>query len=190
MMIRIKNISKSYEGKEILNNINLEINDRDKIALVGNNGTGKSTLLKIIAGNESPDSGQIENPSNQMVGYLPQEISIENSEKNITNYIKECIGIKEIEEKMEAIQENLEDEEKLNEFCELQEEYMRLDGYDFEYKLETVLSGLNLKRRYGEKNKGAKWRAKKQSFIGSSTTTKQRFIVVRRTNQQLRFEVN
>ena len=143
-MLRINNISKSYKGKDILNNVNLEINNEDKIAIVGSNGTGKSTLMRIIAGNEKADSGYIENIGNQIIGYLPQEILIEDNEKNIEEYIKDYIGISYIEERMKILQEDLDNEENLNEFCDLQQQYIDLDGYDFDYKLDTVLNGLSL----------------------------------------------
>ncbi len=72
MILTLENISKSYSEKKLINNINLYINDRDKIGFVGVNGTGKSTLLKIAAKIEEPDSGRVIYSSGSRVCYLPQ----------------------------------------------------------------------------------------------------------------------
>ncbi len=72
MILTLENISKSFSEKKLITNINLYINDRDKIGFVGVNGTGKSTLLKIAAKIEEPDSGRIIYSSGSRVCYLPQ----------------------------------------------------------------------------------------------------------------------
>ncbi|MFT8889059.1 MAG: ABC-F family ATP-binding cassette domain-containing protein [Ethanoligenens sp.] len=72
LLLTAEKISKSYSEKIILNNVTLGINTGDKIGVIGTNGTGKSTLLKIIAGLEMPDSGTITKPGNVRIGYLPQ----------------------------------------------------------------------------------------------------------------------
>lgn len=72
MILTLENISKSFGEKVLLNNVNLYINDNDKIGFVGVNGTGKSTLLKIAAQTEDPDSGKIIQSNGVKIGYLPQ----------------------------------------------------------------------------------------------------------------------
>ncbi|MBF0376831.1 MAG: ABC-F family ATP-binding cassette domain-containing protein [Desulfamplus sp.] len=74
-MINIDSISKSYGKQVLLNNASLQINPGEKIGLVGRNGHGKTTLLRMVTGQEEPDSGQIQIPSNYRVGYLTQHIS-------------------------------------------------------------------------------------------------------------------
>ncbi len=71
--ITIEGLSKSYGMKDLFKNINFVINDDDKIGLIGINGTGKSTLLKIIAGNESPDTGQIIKSKGVRIEHLQQD---------------------------------------------------------------------------------------------------------------------
>jgi len=71
-LISIENIKKSYSEKPLLNNINLGINEGDKIGVIGINGTGKSTLLKIIAGVEEPDEGRIIKGNSIRIEYLSQ----------------------------------------------------------------------------------------------------------------------
>ena len=71
-LISLENISKNYSEKTLLNNISLGINEGEKIGLIGVNGTGKSTLLKIIAGVEESESGNIIKANKVRIEYLPQ----------------------------------------------------------------------------------------------------------------------
>ena len=71
-MISINNLSVEFSAKSLFDNINYVINDKDRIALVGKNGAGKSTMLKIIAGLQHPTSGTVAIPADVTVGYLPQ----------------------------------------------------------------------------------------------------------------------
>ena len=73
-MISINNLSVEFSAKSLFDNINYVINDRDRIALVGKNGAGKSTMLKIIAGLQAPTSGSVAVPADVTIGYLPQHI--------------------------------------------------------------------------------------------------------------------
>lgn len=71
-ILNVENVSKSYMSKPVLNNISVGISDTDKIGVVGTNGTGKSTLLSIIAGTVTPDSGQVVVSNGLRISYLPQ----------------------------------------------------------------------------------------------------------------------
>ncbi len=74
-MISVNNISLSFNGKFLLNNISFVINKKDRIGLTGKNGAGKSTLLKIIKGIQSVDAGEIAYPAGMKIGYLPQQMT-------------------------------------------------------------------------------------------------------------------
>ncbi len=78
-MISIRNLSVEFSAKSLFDNINYVINRRDRIALVGKNGAGKSTMLKIIAGLQQPTSGSVTVPSGVTVGYLPQHMTTEDT---------------------------------------------------------------------------------------------------------------
>ena len=78
-MISINNISVEFSSKSLFDNISYVINPRDKIALVGKNGAGKSTMLKILAGLQSPTSGTVSKPSDLTIGYLPQQMEVADS---------------------------------------------------------------------------------------------------------------
>lgn len=83
-LLTAENINKSYTEKILLDNISLSINDGDKIGIIGVNGTGKSTFLKILAGLEIPDNGKIIKSNITTIGYLPQDSSFNSSSKSIT----------------------------------------------------------------------------------------------------------
>ena len=144
-MLRIENVSKSYNGKDVLNNISFSLDEGEKVGIIGLNGIGKTTLLKIIAGDEKPDSGKIIRDKNSLVGYFKQEFKISEEDRDIISFIKNFIGIDVIEKQMNEAEKAMgTDESKIQEFCDLQEEYMRLDGYNIDYKLDQILSGLGL----------------------------------------------
>ena len=144
-MLRVENVSKSYNGKDVLNNISFSLDEGEKAGIIGLNGIGKTTLLKIIAGDEKPDSGKIIRDKNSLVGYFKQEFKISEEDRDIISFIKNFIGIDVIEKQMNEAEKAMgTDESKIQEFCDLQEEYMRLDGYNIDYKLDQILSGLGL----------------------------------------------
>ena len=78
-MISINNLSVEFSAKSLFDNINYVINKRDRIALVGKNGAGKSTMLKIIAGLQNPTSGSVSVPKDVTIGYLPQQMDLADS---------------------------------------------------------------------------------------------------------------
>lgn len=151
-MLRVENVSKSYNGKDVLNNISFSLDEGEKAGIIGLNGIGKTTLLKIIAGDEKPDSGKIIRDKNSLVGYFKQEFKISEEDRDIISFIKNFIGIDVIEKQMNEAEKAMgTDESKIQEFCDLQEEYMRLDGYNIDYKLDQILSGLGLDNTIKEK---------------------------------------
>lgn len=137
-----QNIHKSYGNKKILCDISLQINQNQKTALVGSNGAGKSTLLKILAGFDKPDKGSVQFNKDR-IGYLPQEIEI-GSLETVKNYLKKVAGIEKIESKMADLEQNLDDPEKMEEYGELQSQYLQLNGYTFEPRMEAMLQGFGL----------------------------------------------
>ena len=151
-MLRVNNISKSYKGKTILNQIGFTLNSGEKIGLVGCNGVGKSTLMRIISGIEKADEGTIEIDNPEFVGYLRQEFKINEENETIVSFLKKEIGIDDIEANLKTLEETMgEDTEKIEKYCELQEKYSLLDGYNFDYKLDTILNGLGMGKEFKDR---------------------------------------
>ena len=90
-ILRIDNIRKYYGSKLILNGIDLSLNRGERLALVGENGVGKTTLSRIILGEEQADSGSIRLADNAEIGYLPQEVS-GGDETTVQRYIEQATG--------------------------------------------------------------------------------------------------
>ncbi len=106
-MLHIDNITVDFGTRILFQEINLVVKPTDKIGLAGRNGMGKSTLLKIIAKQQSPSQGQISHPSNYTIGYLPQELSI-NSTETIFDEAKSALsGIEQLEQQQEKITEQI-----------------------------------------------------------------------------------
>ena len=151
-MIKCKNISKSYNGKDILNNISFYINEKEKIGIIGHNGVGKTTLLRIISGEEEPDTGEILREENILIGYFKQEFTIHEENYDIESFIKKYIGIDVLEAHLHDLENEMSDDQnKIDEYCNIQNEYIRLDGYNIPYKLDKVLFGLGLNQEIKSK---------------------------------------
>ncbi len=149
-MIDLTNISLQFGGKYLFNNINLKINSGDKISLVGANGTGKSSLLKIIYGNLQPESGKIQRQKRTSIGYLPQE-NVTHSGSTLLEEAKSALAhIVDLQEKETELTDkltavNLADEEREDLVHQLGEVHMRLeelDSYSAESRVEKILMGL------------------------------------------------
>jgi ATP-binding cassette subfamily F protein 3 len=78
-MVSVQDISVSFGSFDLLTDISFLINDQDRIGLAGKNGAGKSTLLKIISGLQSPSSGQIDKSKDVTIGYLPQQMKVDDT---------------------------------------------------------------------------------------------------------------
>lgn len=147
----VKNLSKSFNSNKILDNISFVLEDNDKVCLIGNNGTGKSTLLKILNDNINYDSGNI-NYNDESIGMLMQEIDIKDYDLTITCYIKRKTGFKNIENKLKELEENLNDS-NMEEYGNVLDLYLKLDGYNFENNINMLLNGLGLNKDLNKKVK-------------------------------------
>ncbi|MBR5831866.1 MAG: ABC-F family ATP-binding cassette domain-containing protein [Bacteroidales bacterium] len=150
-MISVNNLSIQFTGTNLFDNVTFNINDRDRIGLVGKNGAGKSTLLKIIAGIQQPETGTIVVAKDQTIGYLPQEM-IPNSSRTI---IDEALTAFEQIDILEAELLNLtneianrtdydskEYEQLLNRHHDVNEHIIMLDGSNRREQCEKILIGL------------------------------------------------
>ncbi len=152
ILLQINQVSKYYGAELILSNMKLEVQHKDRIALVGRNGAGKSTLLKIIAGQISHDGGEIIKPKDVTIGYMAQDTGLESElsiwDEMLTVFhdlIHQEQAIRKLEEKMaspnifsdEAVYQKV-----LNEYDELQIKFKEQGGYQYESDIRSVLHGL------------------------------------------------
>jgi ATPase subunit of ABC transporter with duplicated ATPase domains len=142
-MLQAKHIQKSYGSLTVLADVSFSLAEGQKVALVGDNGTGKTTLLKIIAGLGEPDAGEIELAKNTCIGYLSQDTSLTGDE-TISAYLRRIAGVDVLEKKLEVLASQLEDKAKFDEYGEAHKQYERLDGYAFEHRVKVMLAGFGL----------------------------------------------
>ncbi|MFJ8259792.1 ABC-F family ATP-binding cassette domain-containing protein [Peribacillus asahii] len=152
ILLQVNQVSKYYGAELILSNMKLEVQHKDRIALVGRNGAGKSTLLKIIAGQLSYDGGEIIQPKGVTIGYMAQDTGLE-SELSIwdelltvfNHLISQEQTLRQLEEKManpdifsnEAVYQKV-----LSEYDALQVQFKESGGYQYEADIRSVLHGL------------------------------------------------
>lgn len=159
-MLSVANISVQFGSKKLFNNVSFIVNPRDRIGLVGSNGTGKSTLLKIINGMAEPDSGGIALSKHTTVGYLPQEGI---SYSGITLYEEVYSGLNDISNTKKEIDEITEELDKIedkdsSEYLDLieqlgslQHRFEELEGFKAKSTIEKILSGLGFSTKEFEK---------------------------------------
>ncbi len=148
MILNISNISKSFDGKEILNSVSFHIEDHEKVALVGMNGAGKSTLLKIVMGILSPDKGSAVLSSGARIGYLAQHQDLTGTQTVYqqllhvkTDLLELSDRIRESERRMSALSGS-DLEEEMKSYARMTEAFERADGYAYKSEVVGVLKGL------------------------------------------------
>jgi len=149
-MIDIRNLSIQFTGENLFENLNLKINRHDKISLVGSNGKGKSTLLKLIIGIEKPESGEIIKQKGLRIGYLPQEMLVFKGKTLFDEVKSSLVELKTIVQREKEIIDllnikSLNGEERdllLEELGEINHKKEEIDFYSAESRIEKVLTGL------------------------------------------------
>jgi ATPase subunit of ABC transporter with duplicated ATPase domains len=142
-MLTVKNLRKTFGLRRVLEKVSFSLGEGQKVALVGQNGVGKSTLLKMIAKLESLEKGEIIIPNRALVGYLPQE-AIAAGEESLLTYLRRMAGLEALEKEMQGLEKHLAEAMSLARYELLEEEYRRLGGYDFTRKAKGLLEGLFL----------------------------------------------
>ncbi|TYS20650.1 ABC-F family ATP-binding cassette domain-containing protein [Bacillus subtilis] len=148
MILQVNQLSKSFGADTILNNIKLEVRNRDRIAIVGRNGAGKSTLLKIIAGQLSYEKGEIIKPKDITMGYLAQHTGLDSKLTIKEELLTVFDHLKAMEKEMRAIEEKMaaadpgELESIMKTYDRLQQEFRDKGGYQYEADVRSVLHGL------------------------------------------------
>ncbi|PFE38868.1 ABC transporter ATP-binding protein [Bacillus cereus] len=152
ILLQVNALSKLYGAETILANIKLEVQTKDRIALVGRNGAGKSTLLKIIAGELSHDGGEIIKPKDVTIGYLAQNTGLETSLTIWDEMLTVFTHLQQMETKLRRLEQEMGKEENfsneatyerlLADYDQLQLDYKDQGGYQYEADIRSILSGL------------------------------------------------
>lgn len=155
-MISVDGIGVEFSGSTLFSNITFNINENDRIALMGKNGAGKSTLLKIIAGADSPTKGKISAPSNAVIAYLPQHLLTKDDSTVFEETSKAFASILEMKAEMENLNKQLEtrtdyDSDEyykiIERVSELGEKYYSIEDSNFDAEIELTLLGLGFSRK-------------------------------------------
>ena len=150
--MQIKNLTMSFGNQELFNNININIDDYEKVGIVGLNGAGKSTFLKIVYGQITPDKGKVIIKNNLRVAYLPQVIKDEIPEENITVFDFLLLGrpIDKLNKELEKlyIEISSAEESKLNDLYKkinvINQELEYWESYSAENTLLKIIDGMNI----------------------------------------------
>ncbi|WP_251555478.1 ABC-F family ATP-binding cassette domain-containing protein [Neobacillus muris] len=153
ILLQVNQLQKYYGADLILSNIKLELQTRDRAALVGRNGAGKSTLLKIIAGHLSHDGGEIIKPKDVSIGYLAQNTGLESNLSIWEEMLTVFEELRVMEKSLRWLEAQMADPEIFNhqgkyerilkEYDQLQVKFKEQGGYQFEADIRSVLHGLN-----------------------------------------------
>ncbi|NTW14955.1 MAG: ABC-F family ATP-binding cassette domain-containing protein [Candidatus Moranbacteria bacterium] len=143
-MLTVRNIFKRYGPVRVLLGADFSVARGQRIALVGRNGVGKSTLLRILAGEEKEDRGEVVRERRMTVSYLPQELPQDATDDTLSGYLRRASGIAELESEMSRLEPHLDDPVNLERYGELRERYDRMEGYTFDRKAERAIEGVGL----------------------------------------------
>lgn len=153
ILMQLSQISKSFDGETIFENVNLEIKTAERIGIVGRNGAGKSTLMKLIAGTETYDEGHISKVKNLRIGYLTQQMTLDTQNtvyEEMAKPFQDLLAIsKKMEEEVEWLSEHADAhdsdayQEHLSRYEQLSNTFEQQEGYQIDSKIKTVLNGLN-----------------------------------------------
>ena len=145
------NLAKSYGPDDIFNGITVSIPKRARIGLVGSNGVGKTTLLRILIGEESPSEGSVQKAKQLKIGYLPQE-SVLDSSQTLWDECRTALSHlekmqRQLEDMETAMADGIDDEDVLERYSNLQDAFDRKGGYTYENKIERTLTGLGFEKK-------------------------------------------
>lgn len=153
-MIAATNIYVHFGERVLLDNVSVVIGTRDRVGLVGRNGAGKSTMLKIISGQMNPDGGQISRPNGSTLGYLHQDMSLPKGKTVLNETLSALEEIRMLEKKIALLDREIAERtdyetqsylDLLHDHSELSEHFHLLGGHQLNAEAERVLKGLGFK---------------------------------------------
>lgn len=154
-MISIDNLTVEFGTRPLFHDVSYVINDHDRIALVGKNGAGKSTMLKIICGLQKPTSGTIGIPNNCEIGYLPQVMKLSDDTTVLEETRKAFAGRTKMQAELKKMEQEMADRtdyesdsymQLVEHFTQEHERYQLMGGDNYEADIERTLTGLGFER--------------------------------------------
>ena len=147
IILQANKIERSFAGEVLFDNINLQVDERDRIALVGKNGAGKSTLLKILVGEEEPTSGEINKKKDISLSYLAQDSRFESENTIYDEMLHVFDDLRRMEKQLRQMELEMgeksgEDLEKLmSDYDRLSENFRQAGGFTYEADIRAILNG-------------------------------------------------
>jgi ATP-binding cassette, subfamily F, member 3 len=158
MLLQAKQLTKRFNGKKLFTNINLKVNENNKIALVGRNGAGKSTLVKMLLGNLPIDEGEVITKKHLTIGYLAQNTGLKSNRTIIDEMKTVFANVIKLEKKMHAYEkqmsqpEIIQDAQKLAEvtktYDQIQTQFTTNNGFNYQAEIKSVLNGFGFTSDY------------------------------------------
>jgi ATP-binding cassette, subfamily F, member 3 len=154
MMLQIKGLGKAFRGEWLFRSLDFQINERDRIGFVGDNGTGKSTLMKMIAGLTAPDEGEVIGARDLTFGYLPQDGLFAHGRKLLEEALTVFEPLKALEREIRELEHEMaemqhsgpEYDKELARYSLISHQFQLQEGYAIEAKAGAVLLGLGFTR--------------------------------------------
>lgn len=146
-MISLENISKQYGSTILLESATISFNHNHRTGLIGVNGSGKTTILRMLGGEEQPDQGTINKPSGLRIGYLPQEVEILDQKTPLEIVLQPFAHILNFEEQLQKLSSSLNDselKEKLKKIDTLFDAMQFHNGYSLVSRAQVILGGLGI----------------------------------------------
>jgi len=143
-LVRLDNVTKSFSGERVLDEIALQIEQGDRVGLIGRNGSGKSTLLRLIEGELEPDLGRVERRRRLQVAYLEQLPQMDANDTVRSVVLQAFAEVFAIEQKLRALEQRMADgdEAALTPYADLQDQFRLRGGYEVDASVDRVLTGL------------------------------------------------
>lgn len=156
ILLQVQQVARYFGADTLFENVSLDVSDNSRIALVGRNGVGKSTLLKMIIGNESPDAGQITKKKGLTIGYLAQNTGLESDKTIYAEMLSVFERLQIMEKNLHEMEAKIADpgadhsssaySQLLNQYDQLLNDFEEQNGYGYEAEVRSVLHGFHFEQ--------------------------------------------
>ena len=168
IILQANKIERSFAGEVLFDNINLQVDERDRIALVGKNGAGKSTLLKILVGEEAPSAGEVNKKRDMSLSYLAQDSRFESANTIYDEILYVFDDLRQQEQRLRQMELSMGDltgtdlEKLMTDYDRLSENFRQAGGFTYEADIRAILNGF----KFDE----SMWQMKIEELSGGQNT--------------------